>query len=139
MIPAGPLFHKPKSIIASRNILYASLFLNIIGFFLVQFALGLPGNPNPKVIISNGSIIILLYIAIRNIGFGKKWARTMFLVLFIMNVLASPFYGAFIFKTNLALGFLFILQMLLQLLGLAYLFSKNSTDWFNSFDNRSQN
>jgi hypothetical protein len=134
MIPAGPLFHKPKSIIAARNILYASLFLTILGFFLGQFALNLPGNPNLKVIISNGSLIVLLYIAIRYIGFGKKWARTMFLVIFIMNVVASPIYAPFIFKADLALGFLFILQMLLQILALVYLYSKSSNEWFNSFD-----
>jgi len=135
MIPAGPLFHKPKSIIAARNILYSSLFLAVISFLLVQFALNLPGYPNVKVILSNGSFIILSYIAIRYIGFGKKWARTMFLVLFILTVVASPIYTSFIFKTNLALGFLFILQMLLQILALVYLFSKNSNEWFNSFDN----
>jgi uncharacterized PurR-regulated membrane protein YhhQ (DUF165 family) len=134
MIPEGPLFHKPKSILAARNILYASLFLAVIGLFVVQFALGLPGNPNLKVILSNGSLIILLYIAIRFIGFGKKWARTMFLVVFILNAVATPIYASFIFRTNLALGFLFVLQMLLQILALVYLYSESSNEWFNRFE-----
>jgi hypothetical protein len=134
MIPTGPLFHKPKSIIAARNILYSTLFLAIVAFLLVQFALNLPGYPNMKVILSNGSLIILLYVAIRYIGYGKKWARTMFLVLFILNAVASPIYASFIFKANLVLGFLFVLQMLLQILAIVYLFSKSSNVCFNSFD-----
>ncbi len=30
MIPSDPLFHKPKSIIAAKNILFATIFLDII-------------------------------------------------------------------------------------------------------------
>ena len=133
MIPVGPLFHKPKSIIAARNILYASLFLAFISFIILEFGLNLPGHPNMKTLVSNGVLLVLLYVAIRYVGFGKKWARTLFLVLFILNVAASPIYVPFIFKTNLALGFLFILQMLLQILALIYLYSKSSSEWFNSF------
>ena len=36
MIPAGPLFHKPKSIIAARNILYTALFLEALVFIFQQ-------------------------------------------------------------------------------------------------------
>lgn len=134
MIPEGPLFHKPKSIIAARNILYASLFLTIIGFCLVQFALNLTGYPNGKEIFKNGSLIILLFIAIRYIGFGKIWARRVFTAVFIVNMVFSPVYASFLFKTNLALGFLYVLQMLLQIRALVYLYSESSNEWFDSFE-----
>ena len=84
---------------------------------------------------SNLSILLLLFIAIRFIGFGKKWARNLFLFVFIFLVAASPNYLPFIFKVSLALGFLFVLQMLLQILALVYLYSKSSNEWFSSFKN----
>jgi hypothetical protein len=135
MIPAGPLFHKPRSILAARNILYTSLFLSVLGILLSEFSSTMPGPSNMRTLISNLTILPLLFIAVRYIGFGKKWARNLFLVLFIINAGASPIYVPFIFKENLVLGFLFILQMLLQILALVYLFSKNSSEWFNSFKN----
>jgi hypothetical protein len=134
MIPTGPLFHKPKSIRAARNILYASLFLEVLVFIIQQFNWTTPGHPDIRILLSNGLLLVLTYVAIRYLGFGKKWARILFLVLFILNVLASKTFVPFLFKTNLALGFLFILQMLLQILALVYLYSKSSNDWFNSFD-----
>ena len=133
MIPAGPLYHKPKSIIAARNILYASLFLALISYLIPVFVLNLPGHPNIFSLISNGVLLILLYIAIRFIGFGKKWARILCLVLFVINVATTLVYLPYILKTDLALDFLFVLQMLLQILALVYLFSKSSNVWFNSF------
>jgi hypothetical protein len=135
MIPAGPLFHKPKSILAARNILFASLFLAILVFILRQFILFQHLQLNMLVLISNGALLVLLYVAIHYIGFGKKWARTLFLILFIVNIISSVRYVPFILKANIVLGFLIILQMLLQIIALVYLYSKNSRDWFNSFDN----
>jgi len=41
----------------------------------------------------------------------------------------------FIFKVSLVLGFLFVLQMLLQILALVYLYSKSGNEWFSSFKN----
>ena len=135
MIPEGPLFHKPKSIIAARNILYTALFLEALVFILQQVIGDTPAHADIRVLFSNGILLLLLYIAIRYIGFGKKWARILFLVLFVMLVLASEMFVPFLFKTNLALGFLFVLQMLIQVLALVFLYSKSSNEWFNSFDN----
>ena len=133
MIPAGPLFHKPKSIIAARNILYASLFLGFLGLLIREYSIILPDPLHIRTLIPNLIILLLLFIAVRYIGYGKKWARALFLILFIINVAASPFYVPFIFKTSLVLGFLFILQILLQILALRYVYSKTSNEWFNSF------
>ena len=136
MIPAGPLFHKPKSIIAARNILYTALFLEALVFIIQQFISTTPGQPDIRVLFPNGILLVFQYVAIRYIGFGKKWARILFLVLFILNVLASKLFVPFLFKTNLAVGFLFVLQMLLQILALVFLYSKSSNEWLNSFESR---
>jgi hypothetical protein len=134
MIPGDPLFHKPKSIIAARNILYTAFFLEALVFILQQVIREIPAHQDISVFFSNGILLVLLYVAIRYIGFGKKWARILFLVLFVLLVLASEIFVPFLFRTNLALGFLFVLQVLLQVLALVFLYSKNSNEWFNSFD-----
>jgi hypothetical protein len=139
MIPTGPLFHKPKSIIAARNILYSSLFLAILGILLLQFVLNVAGYPNMKTLIVNGALLILFYLAITYIGFGKKWARTFLLVLFILNVAAIFRYVSLIFNANLVLGFLLMLQILLQIVALIYLYSKSSNEWFNRFESIDKN
>jgi hypothetical protein len=86
------------------------------------------------VLFSNGILLVLLYVAIWYIGFGKKWARILFLILFVILVLGSKNFVPFLLKTNLALSFLFVLQMLLQILALVFLYSKSSNEWFNSFE-----
>ena len=134
MIPAGPLFHKPKSIIAARNILHTALFLEALVFILQQVIGDTPAHADIRVAFSNGILLILLYVAIRYIGFGKKWARILFLILFVVTVLASEIFMPFLFRTNIALAFLFVLQMLLQVLALVILYSKSSNEWFNSFE-----
>jgi len=134
MIPEGPLFHKPKSIIATRNILYAAFFLEALVFILQQVIRDTPAHSDIRVLFSNVLLLVLLYVSIRYIGFGKKWARILFLVLFVLIVLASEIFIPFLFRTNIALGFLFVLQMLLQVLALGFLYSKKSNEWFNSFD-----
>jgi hypothetical protein len=133
MIPSGPLFHKPKSIIASRNILYATIFLYIIYCFMGEFNSGLHNFSDKAGITATITTLIILLLCVRQIGFGHKWARILFLVFFVLQALAMPRYLPFIFNSSLALGFLFILQILLEILALYFLFSKNSTDWFNSF------
>jgi hypothetical protein len=132
MIPSGPLFHKPKSIIASRNILYATIFLYIIYCFMGEFNAGLHNFSGKAGIITTIIILIMLLLSTRQIGFGHKWARTLFLIFFILQALAIPRYLTFILKSSVALAFLLILQILLEILALYFLFSKNSTDWFNS-------
>ncbi len=134
MIPEGPLFHKPKSIIAARNILYTALFLETLVFILQQVIRDTPAHTDSRVLFSNAILLVLLYVAIRYIGFGKKWARILFVVLFVLIILASEMFVPFLFRTNLALGFLFVLQVLLQVLALVFLYSKSSNEWFNRFD-----
>jgi hypothetical protein len=133
MIPSGPLFHKPKSIIASRNILYATIFLYIIYCLMGEFNSGLHNFSGNAGITTTITTLVILLLSTRQIGFGHKWARTLFLIFFILQALALPRYLPFIFKSSLALGFLFVLQILLEILALYFLFSKISTNWFNSF------
>lgn len=133
MSPQGPLFHKPKSIIAAKNILYASVFLGILGSLIGEFSTDLQNYSSLRgLVITIGSLGLLL-IAIRQLGLGRKWARTVLLILLLFGLLSAPIYAPFLFRNSLLLGFLFVLQCILQIMALAFLYSKESNVWFNSF------
>jgi hypothetical protein len=131
MIPPGALFHKPKSIIAAKNILYACIFLAIVSSLVGEFSSGLLNYTSLQGLITSIVTFVVLFIIARNIGLGRKWARTLFLILFILWVLAMPMYATFIFRASLVLGFLLVLQSGLQIMALAFLFNNKSSLWFN--------
>ena len=134
MNPEGPLFHKPNSIVAAKNILYAIVFLDIISSFIGEFSAGMHNYSSIRGLASTVISLGLLIIIIREIGFGHKWARTLFLILFILEMASMSFYISTLFTASIVLGFLFLLQLLLQILALYFLFSKPSNKWFNSFN-----
>jgi hypothetical protein len=126
----NPVFHKPKSIIAAKNIFYACLFIAFINVLVRDFTLGIALNGGilslTITIIGFGIIIFL----IREIGLRKKWARTVLLIIFIYML--SSIY--FVFKTGANTGsiekVLFIFRQLLQILGFVFLYRKESNQWF---------
>jgi hypothetical protein len=131
MIPSGPLFHKPNSILAAKNILYASIFLGLLGILISSF--GTAVSISYTSVLSNLTLLVLLFIAVRYMGLGKTWARNLFLILFICNLIASRFYLPFALRTSTALAYLFILQLLLQIAALVFIYKRSSTEWFNRF------
>ncbi len=50
-----------------------------------------------------------------------------------MVLLAAPIYAPFVSRERLAFGFLFVLQGILQIMALIFLYSKSSSNWYNSF------
>jgi hypothetical protein len=131
MLPADPLFHKPKSIIAAMNIMYAALFLGVINGAIRQWTTDLHAtSPILRVIILIGSLL-LVFTLIKQIGFGRKWARVVLLVLFVAGMLVYPRALSALFKANFLVGVISLLQALLEIVALVFLFSKESTQWFN--------
>jgi hypothetical protein len=131
MIPQGPLFHKPTSIVAAMNILYATLFLGVINWAVGQWGTAVrPASPVEGVVILLVTLGLMFWL-IKMIGQGKKWARVVLLVLIVLGILVYPLTLMAIFKSNLLLGVLSIFQALLQIVALVFLFSPASTQWFN--------
>jgi hypothetical protein len=126
-----PVFHKPKSIIAAKNIFYASLFIVFINVVFRDITLGIAQNGGilslTITIIALGIIIFL----IREIGLRKKWARTALLIISIFML--SAIY--FVFRTGGNIGnierVVFIFSQLLQILGFVFLYRRESNQWFN--------
>jgi hypothetical protein len=138
MNPTDPIFHKPKSIIAAKNILYASIFLGIIISVISEMTIHADSYPSgqgyssTQGLIINLVTIILLFVLARLIGLGRKWARTVYLLLFILGIALFPFGAIAIFKMNILVGILDSLQIILQAMALKFLFSKESTHRFLS-------
>jgi hypothetical protein len=132
MNPTDPIFHKPKSIIAAKNLLYASIFLIIVNSGIGEMTNSFGGYSIIQGLIINLVTIVLLFILARMIGLGRSWARTVFLILFVLGIALLLFGIVAIFKMNLLIGILDVLQVVLQFMALKFLFSKESTHWFLS-------
>ncbi|HEX4372393.1 MAG TPA: hypothetical protein VHZ50_03715 [Puia sp.] len=132
MIPPGPAFHKPKSFIAAKNLLYASLFISAIDIFLRDYSLGLANNGGFQALLLTAVVYGVVIFLIKQMSLCIKWARTVLLILFI---LIFVFY-LFTMKTYVAVSFyeeaLLVLQFILQILALIFLYRRECNTWFNS-------
>ena len=64
------------------------------------------------------------------IGLGKNWARIVFLINCILELPFCAIVIIHILKTNLIIGLLNIVQLILQLMALIYLFRPPAANWF---------
>ncbi len=131
MLPPSPLFHKPKSIIAATNILYATLFLGIINSGISQFTITQTGGARVEAIIVLVLTISIMFFLIKQIGAGKKWSRVVILVLFLLGLAGYLWVGPVMFRINLLVAVISLLEAILQIIALIYLFSQDSTTWFH--------
>jgi hypothetical protein len=132
MNTADPIFHKPKSIIAAKNILYATIFLGLINSLIDRWTNRSSNISNTEGLIINLVTLLLMFFITVQIGLGKKWARTIFLILFILGIVLFPFAVIPVLKANILIGVLAIFSAILQIIALVFLFSKDSTHWFNA-------
>jgi hypothetical protein len=132
MIPPGPAFHKPKSFIAAKNLLYASLFISAIYVFFRDYSLGLENNGGIQGLLLTAVGYAMVIFLIRQMSLCIKWARTVLLILFIL------IFGFYLFtiKIYTAVSFyagaLLVFQVILQILALIFLYRRECNTWFNS-------
>jgi hypothetical protein len=137
-IPPTPLFHKPASIVAAKNILYAGLFLSILTWALGRWTTTMY-TPAPV-----QSVVILIVIVgvtfglIKCIGLGMKWARVVLLVLFLLGLAVLPWTFVAVLKASMLVAVLSLLQTILQIVALYFLFSRASTQWFNRVEEKAR-
>ena len=138
-VPPGPLFHKPASIVAANNILYAGLFLNILTWALGRWTTTIYAT---RPVQSAAILIAMLGITfalIKCIGLGMKWARVVLLVLFLLGVAVFPWTLLVLLKASIVVAVLSLLQAILQIIALYFLFSRASTQWFDRVKEKAQN
>ena len=130
-IPPTPLFHKPPSIVAAKNILYAGIFLGILtwglGWLTTTIYTPAPAQSVVILIVTVG----ITFALIKCIGLGMKWERIVLLVLFLLGLVVYPLTFVSVMKVSMLVAVLSLLQTILQIIALYYLFSRASTQWFN--------
>jgi NADH:ubiquinone oxidoreductase subunit 6 (subunit J) len=132
MIPAGPVFHKPKSFITAKNILYASIFLGVLAIIIRDFIFD---NKNKNWLLSLliafvGYVIIILLI--KQAGLCKKWARTVLTAWLILFIVSSVITFADGYIMNIIESTLAGLQAALEIIALVFLYKEECNTWFNS-------
>lgn len=128
----GPLFHKPKSFLAARQVLYTGIFLGVVQFVLSELNVGLAksgGMPAGTIVVAYSAITLWL---IKEMSICLKWARTVLSVVIVLSMIVYPLFVFSIVKTNLLLAALLVLQYALQIYAIVLLYKEECTAWFNS-------
>lgn len=80
--------------------------------------------------------VLIIYLVIGGLIYmiyaGKNWARYLFSVLFVIGLPLSIKPMIVSLSNTPVSGFLGILQSILQLIGIVFLFTKESSSWFKS-------
>jgi hypothetical protein len=130
-VPPGPLFHKPASIVAAKNILYAGLFLSILTWALGRWTTTMYTSTQVESVVILAVIVGITFALIKCIGLGMKWARVVLLVLFLLGVAILPWTFVALLNASMVVAVLILLQAILQIIALYFLFSRASTQWFD--------
>jgi Ca2+/Na+ antiporter len=139
MNPSNPILHKPRSIIAGKNILYATICLGFINSFISEWMNTNENYSRAQRIVITLTTLLILFFLTREIALRKKWARMTFLILFIVGMLVFPPALIAMFNMNFLVGIFAVFQTLLQIVALIFLFSKESNLWFNSTGHMAKN
>jgi hypothetical protein len=130
-LPPSPLFHKPQSIVAAKNILYAVLFLEIIDWAVARW---MPGSFSPvsaQTVVTLIVTVAILFALIKFVTMGMKWVRVVLLVLFLLGLVAYGWAFSVLWQTNILIAVLGLLQTVLEAVALGFLFARESTLWFD--------
>jgi drug/metabolite transporter (DMT)-like permease len=130
-LPPNPLFHKPQSLVAAKNILYAVLFLEIITWAVARW---MPGSYSPvsaQTVVTLIVTVAILFALIKCVTMGMKWARVVLLVLFLLGLVAYAWAFNVVWQTNILIAVLSLLQTVLEAVALGFLFARESTLWFD--------
>jgi hypothetical protein len=133
MTTDNPIFHKPKSFIAAKNLLYASLFLTLINVIIHNLKLNIRFNflVLGWCVATVGFILMIIFI--KQMGLCKKWARTVLTVWFAIGFI-SVLISFFTPRANMSIPEITIwaLKMVLQVIAVIFLYGKECENWFNS-------
>jgi hypothetical protein len=138
-LPSSPLFHKPLSIIAVKNLLYVAIFLDVITWAIWHWW------SQPYAVRNANTLVILvvttaiLYALIKCVTIGMKWARVVLLVLLLLELIAYIWFCRVLWQTVILVAVLNLLQIILQMSALYFLFTRESTVWFDRIREKAEN
>jgi hypothetical protein len=134
-LPQNPAF-RPKNVENALKLLYISLGIGLLSSIIRAFSAD-PKIPAPPEFILFFAICILgiIWLFIYKIGKGSNGARITYLVFFILGILFIPVYLKNL-ETDSTGTLFFVVQTILQIVALIFLFQKPSSDWFREIKRR---
>ena len=127
---------RPDKVSTAVTLLWVTIAIGIVGS-IMEFPSSLEvataqGFGLGFIIFTTFFTLAILAFFIFMIGKGKNWARITFLVFFIIGI---PLAGRSLFQSllrNPVSGILGIVEIILEIIALVFLFQKPSSDWFKS-------
>jgi hypothetical protein len=118
--------------------LYAGLFLSVLTWALGWWTTTLYAPTPVESVVILIVIVGITFALIKCIGMGMKWARVVLLVLFLLGLAVLPWTFVAVLKASMLVAVLSLMQTILQIIALYYLFSRASTQWFNRVKEKAQ-
>ena|ERR1700744_4306677 len=122
---------KPKKVSSAINLLISSTVLGVINSIVSEMTTVLKNYSSGMGLSITILTIALMIFFIYQINAGKKWARTTFLILFILGTLMLPFTLIALFESSPFIGSIITIVTVLEIIALTMLYSKESNLWFN--------
>ena len=128
----GPLFHKPKSFIAAKNLLYASIITAVLTIVMHYLFYGAFNNNATTSFVLIALAYLILFLIVKQMSLCRKRARTIVPVICIVIIATY----IFLFDNEPEVSFieigLFAIQALLQITAVVFLYKEECNIWFNS-------
>jgi len=128
----GPSVTRPPIVTKALVLLYIAL-----GIGPIRIVMEVPGVSTAVAIIPALILTALLAGFVYLIGTGRNWARITLLVLVLIGIPFSVAPLLEIFRTNFVSGVLGLVQAVLQIVALVFLFQKQSSEWFKARSRKS--
>jgi FtsH-binding integral membrane protein len=122
---------KPKKVSSAINLLIVSIVLGVVNSIISEVTTEMKNYLSGMGLFITIFTFALMIFFIYQMNARKKWARTTFLVLFILGALMFPFTLITLFKSNIVVGLLTVILTVLQIIALTMIYSKESNEWFN--------
>lgn len=129
--------NRPEKVGTAVKLLYISLGVGVLQRIMMASVYAelphVPNNLSVQILVMLVAFFVLgiRWLFIYMIGKGRNWARIVFLVWFIIvtpvSMLIMVFY---VIAFPLLVGLPYIVQTVIQVIALVFLFRKPSTDWF---------
>lgn len=123
------VIQKPQSVSTAVNLLWMSLAIHLVSTLMKYFNVGgvLASHWLPNSIVVFG--IAISAFLIFTISAGKNWARVVYLVVFVTDVIPLSFILAD-FSQSLLINILFMTKIGLQAYAMFMLFTQPARSWF---------
>ena len=131
MMQEGPLFHKPKSFLTARKLLYASIFISVLTILMRYFSIEWSNNVLTLLFIF-GLFYLVMIVLIFQMSHCRKWARTALIILLVLSAIILPYTLWDFYTDNMLLAGLTGIHIILEIMAIVFLFSAETNEWFNS-------